>query len=187
MITTQVEDPSKYGVVVVAPGAGPMDGVAGGRVSKFFEKPKEFVTNRINAGLYIFNKSIIDRIELKPHFLERDIFPKLAEEGQLYCMALRGTFWMDLGQPKDFLTGTKYYLQHLKEQGSEELAKGDNIIGNVLIHPTAKVDSSSVIGPNVVIGENCTIARGVRLADACIMSKTLIKAHAFVRNSIIGW
>ena len=94
---------------------------------------------------------------------------------------------MDLGQPKDFLTGTKYYLQHLKDQGSEELAKGDNIIGNVLIHPTAKVDSSSVIGPNVVIGENCVIARGVRLSDTCVMSKSLIKAHAFVRNSIIGW
>ena len=31
------------------------------------------------------------------------------------------------------------------------------------------------------------VARGVRLSDTCIMSKTLIKAHAFVRNSIIGW
>ena len=91
MITTQVEDPSKYGVVVLAT---PDGGV--GRVAKFFEKPKEFITNRINAGLYIFNKTIIDRIELKPHFLERDIFPRLAEEGQLYSCTLKG-FWMDLG------------------------------------------------------------------------------------------
>jgi mannose-1-phosphate guanylyltransferase len=75
----------------------------------------------------------------------------------------------------------------LKDSGSEELAKGDNIIGNVLIHPSAKVDESCVIGPNVVIGENCTVARGVRLSDTCVMSKTLIKAHAFIRNSIIGW
>jgi mannose-1-phosphate guanylyltransferase len=75
----------------------------------------------------------------------------------------------------------------LKDKDSDQLAKGDNIIGNVLIHPSAKVDSSSVIGPNVVIGENCVVARGVRLSDTCIMSKTLIKAHAFVRNSIIGW
>ncbi len=182
MITKQVEDPSKYGVVVMSPTSTE----DGGRVTRFVEKPKEFLTNYVNAGLYIFNKSIVDRIELKPHFLEKDVFPRLAEEGQLYACPLRG-FWMDLGQPKDFLLGTKYYLQHLKDQGSLELAKGDNIIGNVLIHPTAKVDSSSVIGPNVVIGENCTIARGVRLSDTCIMSKTLIKAHAFVRNSIIGW
>ncbi len=34
--------------------------------------------NKINTGIYIFNTTIIDKIELKPHFLERDIFPKLA-------------------------------------------------------------------------------------------------------------
>ena len=92
MITTQVEDPSKYGVIIMASHSTE----EGGRVAKFIEKPKEFVTNKVNAGLYIFNKTIIDRIELKPHFLERDIFPKLADEGQLYCLPLRG-FWMDLG------------------------------------------------------------------------------------------
>jgi len=85
------------------------NGEKGGRVARFVEKPKEFITNRVNAGLYIFNKTVLDKIELKPHFLERDLFPNLALEGQLYCCALRG-FWMDLGQPKDFLTGTKYYL-----------------------------------------------------------------------------
>lgn len=70
---------------------------------------------------------------------------------------------------------------------SSQLAKGDNIIGNVLIHPSAKVDENSVIGPNVTIGANCIIGSGVRLSDVCIMSKTQIKSNAFIRNSIIGW
>ena len=78
MMVTQVEDPSKYGVVVMAPTQSSEEG---GRVAHFVEKPKEFFTNRVNAGLYIFNKSILDRIEVKPGFLERDLFPKLAEEG----------------------------------------------------------------------------------------------------------
>jgi mannose-1-phosphate guanylyltransferase len=94
MLTTQVEDPSKYGVVITTPaqtsreeGKGGENGCQEwGRVNRFYEKPKEFVTNRVNAGIYIFNKSIIDKIEMRPHFLERDIFPRLAEEGQLfYC------------------------------------------------------------------------------------------------------
>ena len=106
MMVTQVEDPQKYGVVVMAPTQSSEEG---GRVSRFVEKPKEFLTNRVNAGLYLFNKSIIEKIEVKPGYLERDVFPRLAEEGQLYCCTLRG-FWMDLGQPKDFLLGTKYYL-----------------------------------------------------------------------------
>ena len=162
MMVTTVEDPSKYGVVMSGD-----DGL----VTKFIEKPKEFISNKINAGLYIFNNSVLDKIEMRPHFLERDIFPKLAEEGELYCTQLKG-FWMDIGQPKDFLLGTKYYLQFLRDQGSLELAKGDNIIGNVLIHPSANVDSTSVIGPNVVIGEHCIIMKGARISDACILGKT---------------
>ena len=101
MTITSVEDPSKYGVVAANESTG--------MVSKFFEKPKEFISNKVNAGLYIFNVTMLDRIELKPHYLERDVFPRLAEEGQLYCTPLKG-FWMDIGQPKDYMTGTKYYL-----------------------------------------------------------------------------
>ena len=162
MMVTGVEDPSKYGVI---------QSLEDGRVLKFIEKPKDFIGNKINAGLYIFNTQVISSIELKPHYLERDLFPKLAEEGQIYCMDLTG-YWMDIGQPKDFLNGSKYYLQHLSDRQSDYLAKGQNIIGNVLIHPSAKVDPSSVIGPNVTIGEKCVISKGVRISNSCIQSRT---------------
>jgi mannose-1-phosphate guanylyltransferase len=51
-----VEEPSKYGVVVYSDQ---------GRIEKFVEKPTEFVSNKINAGMYIFNPSIMKRIEVK--------------------------------------------------------------------------------------------------------------------------
>lgn len=35
-----------------------------GKISKFVEKPQVFVGNRINAGIYMFNPSILDRIEV---------------------------------------------------------------------------------------------------------------------------
>lgn len=35
-------------------------------IDRFVEKPKEFVGNRINAGIYIFNPSMLDRIEVRP-------------------------------------------------------------------------------------------------------------------------
>jgi mannose-1-phosphate guanylyltransferase len=73
------------------------------------EKPSVFVSNKINAGLYLFNISMIDRIPMKPTSIEREIFPKMAEDGQLYQMVLPG-FWMDIGQPKDYLIGVKLYL-----------------------------------------------------------------------------
>ena len=47
-------------------------------VSDFIEKPKEFVGEYINAGMYIFDYSILNDIELKNVSLEWEIFPKLA-------------------------------------------------------------------------------------------------------------
>jgi mannose-1-phosphate guanylyltransferase len=87
IMVKEVEDPSKYGVIIAE---------EDGRIIKFVEKPKEYVGNKINAGIYIFNNSIIDKIDLRYSMLEKDIFPKLAEEGNMYSMNLSG-FWMDIG------------------------------------------------------------------------------------------
>ena len=59
-------------------------------------------------GLYIFNSSILDRIELRPTSIEKEIFPSMANDGELYAMDLTG-FWMDVGQPNDFLTGAYFF------------------------------------------------------------------------------
>ena len=53
---TKVDEPSKYGVVVYEQDTGKID--------RFVEKPREYVSNKINAGLYIFNSGILDRIEV---------------------------------------------------------------------------------------------------------------------------
>ncbi len=53
---TKVEEPSKYGVVVYEHDSG--------KIERFVEKPREYVSNKINAGLYIFNSSILNRIEV---------------------------------------------------------------------------------------------------------------------------
>lgn len=86
-MVTKVEDPSKYGVVVTD---------AKGEIERFVEKPTKFVSDRINAGIYVFNTSMISRIPNEPTSIERIIFPKMAEEGELYAMDLPG-FWMDIG------------------------------------------------------------------------------------------
>lgn len=95
IVVTKVEEPSKYGVVVYG---------EQGRIHSFIEKPQEFVSNKINAGMYILSPSILRRIQLRPTSIEKEVFPDMAHEGQLYAMELQG-FWMDVGQPRDFLTG----------------------------------------------------------------------------------
>lgn len=54
--------------------------------------------------MYILNPSVLNRIELRPTSIEKEVFPSMAQDGELYAMELPG-FWMDVGQPKDFLIG----------------------------------------------------------------------------------
>jgi len=49
---------------------------------------------------------------LKPTSIEREIFPLMVNDTQLYAMDLKG-FWMDVGQPADYLKGVKLYLDSL--------------------------------------------------------------------------
>ena len=69
---------------------------------------------------------------MKPTSIEKEVFPFMAADNQLYCMELKG-FWMDVGQPKDFLTGMCMYLESQKGKRSRELSKGPGIVGKVIV------------------------------------------------------
>lgn len=173
-----MHEPSKYGVVVTEETTG--------KVEKFVEKPKIFVGNKINAGIYLLNPSVLDRIELRPTSIEKEVFPKIAAEKKLYAMLLPG-FWMDIGQPKDYITGLRLYLDSLQKKSSPKLAKGSHILGNVLIDETAVIGDGCLIGPDVAIGPGCVIEPGVRLSCCTLMRGVRIKKHACISSSIIGW
>lgn len=182
IVVTKVEEPSKYGVVVHKPDHP-------SRIDRFVEKPVEFVGNRINAGIYILNTSVLKRIELRPTSIEQETFPAICKDGQLHSFDLEG-FWMDVGQPKDFLSGTCLYLSSLTKHKSKMLASTHLPYihgGNVLIDPSAKIGKNCRIGPNVTIGPNCIIGDGVRLQRSVMLENTKIKDHAWVKSSIIGW
>lgn len=178
ILVTKVDDPSKYGVVVNVADSTKID--------RFIEKPKEFVSNKINAGIYIFNTSVLGRIKPVPTSIEKEIFPVMAQDGQLHTMELPG-FWMDVGQPKDYLTGIGLYLTSLAKQNPALLATGDNFSGHVLVDPTAKIGKNCKIGPNVVIGPGVVVGDGVRLTRTAVLEGSNIKDHAWIHSSIIGW
>lgn len=182
IVVTKVEEPSKYGVIVHRPGSA-------SKIERFVEKPVEFVGNRINAGIYILNTSVLNRIELRPTSIEQETFPAMVKDGQLHSFDLDG-FWMDVGQPKDFLTGTCLYLSSLTKKGSKELAPLSTSYvhgGNVLIDPSAKVGKGCRIGPNVTIGPDVVVGDGVRLQRCVLLAASKVKDHAWVKSSIIGW
>ncbi|XP_072976742.1 probable mannose-1-phosphate guanylyltransferase 1 [Typha angustifolia] len=178
IMVTKVDEPSKYGVVI-------MDEETG-KVERFVEKPKIFVGNKINAGIYLLNPSVLDRIELKPTSIEKEIFPEIAADQKLYAMVLPG-FWMDIGQPKDYITGLRLYLGSLRKKSADKLAVGAHIVGNVLVHESAAIGEGCLIGPDVAIGPGSVVESGVRLSRCTVMQGVRIKRHACISSSIIGW
>lgn len=199
---TRVDEPSKYGVVISA---------EDGQIERFVEKPREYVGNKINAGIYIFNRDVLDRIQLRPTSIEKEVFPQMAAEGNLYSMVLPG-YWMDIGQPKDFLSGMCLHLDFLERSDAETLTRGPKYVGNVLVDPTATVGEGCLIGPNVVVGPGCVIedgashqrsstwlqdaiddvdifgcCAGVRLSRTTLLRGVTVRANSWIQSSIIGW
>jgi len=176
-VVTRVSEPSKYGVVVTGRTVPSM-------IERFVEKPMEFVSNRINAGIYILNPSVLDRIQPRPTSIEKEVFPFMARDNQLHAFDLPG-YWMDVGQPRDYLSGT---CLHLASIPPEQLADAPYVHGgNVLIHPTARIGADCKIGPNVVVGPDCVIGDGVRLRRCVLLRGARVRDFAWVRNAVIGW
>lgn len=83
----KVPNPQDYGVVLCKSEI----------VKDFIEKPKNPPSNYINSGLYLFSPEIFN-YHPGPKFLtvEKDVFPKLAKEGNLAGFKFKGK-WMDCG------------------------------------------------------------------------------------------
>lgn len=70
--------------------------------------------------MYILNTSVIDMIPDRFCMIQKEIFPKLADEGQLYAYTLKNTkFWFDLGIQEDYMKGQNALLEYydIKAEG----------------------------------------------------------------------
>jgi NDP-sugar pyrophosphorylase family protein len=86
-----VQNTSRYGTVQVG---------ADGRVQGFAEKTGKNASGIINAGVYVFGGAVLAQIPEGPASLERDVFPRLLEQG-VYALEQRGLF-IDIGTPDDY-------------------------------------------------------------------------------------
>ncbi|KAG9396311.1 Nucleotidyl transferase [Carpediemonas membranifera] len=180
LMTTPVEDPSRFGVIVSR---------EDGSIDAFIEKPKEYVGNHINAGLYCLNRSVVNYVpEAVKTSIERETFPHMANLRQLYSFPLDG-FWMDVGKPDDFIDGAQTMMEYLDDLGHLHLPISPHALvsGLVDVSESAEVSPGAALGPNVVVGENVIIGPHARLKNCCIMAGSTIGAGAVVDHSIVGW
>ncbi|UCH56836.1 MAG: NDP-sugar synthase [Candidatus Bathyarchaeota archaeon] len=178
----RVQDPSRYGAVE-------QDG--DGRVLRFVEKPErgEAPSNLINAGIYVFEKEVLDYIpDGRKVSTEEEVFPILAKEGKLYGLEVHG-LWLDIGVPEAYLEANQEILQRLDGPGRGEdieVHKTTQILDPSYLGEGVKVGSHSVIGPNTSISEHVHIGEGCKIENSIIFPGATIGDYSSVRNAIIG-
>jgi mannose-1-phosphate guanylyltransferase len=190
-----VEDPSRFGVV-------PTD--AKGRVTAFVEKPPpgSAPTNAINAGTYVLEPEVLDRIPAGRRVsVERETFPALAAESALYALVSEA-YWLDTGTPAAYLQANADLVSGRRglppapgalpapeggpgvwRLGSPVLA--GEIDGPSLVGDGAELRSGSLVRASVV-GEGVVVHSGARVESSVLLAGSVVEQGALVRSSIVG-
>jgi len=173
----EVKDPTRYGVAELS---------KDNRIKRFVEKPPPGTapTNLINAGVYVLSPEVLQYIPKgRAVSLEREIFPKLAEEGKLYGHLLKG-IWTDIGKPEDYLEINRKLLDQYA--GSQDYRGKGKIKNPVAIDRKVTLGEKSMIGPYAILGRNVTVGKNVHIQDSVIFSGTTISDSCVISGAIIG-
>jgi NDP-sugar pyrophosphorylase family protein len=188
IVATRVMSPSGYGLVETKPD---------GRIMRFTEKPPEdeVTGNIINAGIYILERRVFDRIATGgAKSFERDLFPAMAQEGaQIFAYPLQ-CFWQDIGSPKKYLQASFGVISgrvRLPLYPHKSCFLNDWEKSQIAIDDFSILDGKCVIKPGVtiensVLGEGCRVEEGARIKDSVIWSGTRILPGARIERSIVG-
>lgn len=197
LLLHKVENPSQYGVAVVKDNC----------IISLVEKPKEFISNLIVTGVYIFDKSIFMAVDnIKPSQrgeLEiTDAIQKQLETGGRVTYELIQGWWKDTGELQDILEANRLMLNEtvgeytaLPEGNSVFMGKihiGKNVIikNCIIMGPVAIADDATIT--NSYIGSYTSIGKAVRINDCEVENCIILEnvqidgIHKRISGSFIG-
>jgi len=102
------KNPQKYGVLVVEKNF----------LKKIVEKPKKFLGNIINTGLYKFTSDIFEKLDkisksLRGEYEITDVINLLAKEKKVKIIRIKD-IWLDFGNPADIIK-LSYFIRSLRK------------------------------------------------------------------------
>jgi mannose-1-phosphate guanylyltransferase len=169
----RVPDPRAYGCV-------PTD--ATGQVTAFLEKTEDPPTDQINAGCYVFRRSVIEQIpEGRPVSVERETFPGLLEAGARVSGHVDNAYWRDLGTPADLVHGSADLVRGVAPSDALPGPAGES-----LVLDGAQVAPDALVFGGTVVGRGVTIGAGARVDGSMLLDGAVIGAGAVVEQSAIG-
>jgi mannose-1-phosphate guanylyltransferase len=198
-----VPDPTAYGLVRLG---------EGNAVKAFVEKPSsdQIDTNLISAGAYVLERDILELVPADRNVsIEREVWPQLIGNG-LYGFPSE-SYWLDIGTPERYLTGTFDILEgNVRTAVRERMGAGflsvdadAEVLGRVIppavlergvrIAEGAHVGSLVVLAQDVSVGAGTSIERsvvmnGAQIGEGCVLRDCILAAGARIgpRTQITG-
>lgn len=169
----RVADPRAYGCV-------PTD--SSGGVLEFLEKTEDPPTDQINAGCYVFRRSVIDAIpDGRPVSVERETFPGLLEAGARVSGHVDNAYWRDMGTPADLVHGSADLVRGLAPSDALPGPTGES-----LLLEGAVVDPGAVLLGGSAVGRGVRIGAGARVEGAMLYDGAVVGEDAVVERAVIG-
>jgi mannose-1-phosphate guanylyltransferase len=159
---TPVADPSAFGVADVD---------ESGRIVRFVEKPAPGTapSNLINAGTYVFEPSVLDRIPPgRPVSVEREVFPQVAASGRFRAVAT-DDYWIDAGRPELYLAANLDLVSGRRDEVCPAVEDG------AIVDPSARL-VDTVVGRGATIGPDASVTGSVVLPGAHIGDAATVEA-----------
>jgi len=182
LAVTRVADVRRYGVVNID---------REGRLQGFVEKPSTGEAGYINAGVYVFEREAIEKVERgRKQGIGRDLMPKLIESGDVYAYIHDG-IWNDIGVPSDYIKANLDALAMISREGVY-ISPRSSIDSGIELEPPIYVGDGVQIGRGVVIGKGSVIMKGSRIGEgslivgSLLMGRVIVDQSATIVNSIIG-
>ncbi|WP_019816524.1 mannose-1-phosphate guanylyltransferase [Saccharomonospora saliphila] len=169
----RVSDPARFGCV-------PTD--TDGRVTAFLEKTPDPPTDQINAGCYVFRRSVLEEIPAgRPVSVERETFPGLLERERHVHGFVDDSYWLDVGTPEAFVRGSADLVRGHAPTSARPAPPGQVVALN-----GASVAAGAAVTGGSTVGGGCVIEAGARVEGSVLFDGACVASDAVVERSVLG-
>jgi mannose-1-phosphate guanylyltransferase len=185
----RVEDARAFGSV-------PTD--ADGRVTAFVEKSPTPMSDQINAGCYVFNRAVIDAIPAgRVVSVEREIFPRLLDDGAVVLGRVEDGYWLDVGTPAAYVQASTDLVRGVVQSpavrstgdslvtDSAQVAPGTLLAGGAFVDAGAVVETEAHVDGSVVMA-GARVGRGAQVVRSVVGRNAAVGDGCVVVDSVIG-
>jgi mannose-1-phosphate guanylyltransferase len=151
-------------------------------VTGFVEKSGSPVTNRINAGCYVFRRWVIDEIPPdRAVSVERETFPDLVEKGRMVVGYLENAYWRDVGTPEALVAASKDLVLGAVASPAMEAEPG-----GAQVSPAAKVADSATVNGGSLVADGVIVGDGAVVSGSVLMAGVIVESGAVIEDSVLG-